>query len=141
MPKVDVEPVGSRSEIKKRLKCARIYAGYGRPRDLAAHAAMKRNGLTASRVIQIEAEQQDASEAQLRVIAEACGLPFEWFVADYATLRTEPSQLERVEQKLDRLLTAIGLEDETADLNSAVDAFARALEERAAGGATGASTG
>jgi transcriptional regulator with XRE-family HTH domain len=49
--------------------------------------------------------------------------------------------LARIESKLDRLMAVIGLDDETADLNSAVDAFARALEARAEDDEAAASAG
>lgn len=84
MPSVD------RSEISRRLKAARWLAGgedaNGRPtplsaEDLAELQPLRRNGITANAIGEIERKVKDARPMELREIREALGLPMNWFEA------------------------------------------------------------
>lgn len=91
-----------RSEISRRLKAARWLAGdiddKGRPAPLSPEALaerepLRRNNISANAISEIERMVKDARPMELREIAEALELPYEWFTGDRpAEARTEALQ-------------------------------------------------
>lgn len=138
-----------RAHISRRLKAARWLAGglneNGQvvalsPEELAERDALKRNGITANAITEIERMvKRDLRPMHLAAIAEAFGLPPKWFSEpDYRGLvaTTDASadeRLERIEalvgdtnQRLENELT-----DEIRKLSESlsVAALARAVAE------------
>lgn len=104
-----------RAEISRRLKAARWLAGgvdeKGRPlplspEDLAQREQLKRNGITANAISEIERLVKDARPMELREISDALGLSRAWFTADEPA--AESPQLARIEEMLSQLLGARG---------------------------------
>jgi len=66
-----------------RMKAARQLAGFTNVEDLAEHTG---KGLRPTVLRQIEREERRGEFRELREIAEACGLPVEFFTADFSRL-------------------------------------------------------
>lgn len=87
----------NRPEISLRLKSARYLRGRvieGRavalsPAELAEADALKVNGITKSRIEEIEQMRVDAREMELEKIALALSLPSWWFSAPYVPVLTD----------------------------------------------------
>lgn len=84
------------AEVSRRLKAARWLAGdideQGKPkalstRDLAQREPLPSNGISANRIEEIEQLKlaDGPRPMELEKIAQALGLPHEWFFADVAT--------------------------------------------------------
>lgn len=73
-------------QIPVRLRAARQLAGHKDPSKLAAALAGITNGLGTTNLRKIEQGKRVPNFTELRAIAEACGLPVEWFTADLARL-------------------------------------------------------
>jgi transcriptional regulator with XRE-family HTH domain len=67
-----------------RMRAARHLAGYSRVEDLAE--AINQEGLRTTVLREIEREQRRGEFRELREIAECCGLPVEFFTADFSRL-------------------------------------------------------
>lgn len=81
-------------------------------------------------------------------LAKALGVQPEDIIGPRQPVAVEPTemadlrgQLQRIEAKLDLVLAYVGLEEEERELNEAVDAVVRALEDHAATGEAAAATG
>lgn len=68
------------AETRRRLRAARAYAGMSLD-DLAADVEIGRNTL-----VRMENGQRNPKSMELREIAEACGLPYEFFTIDFGLL-------------------------------------------------------
>ena len=91
-----------RAETSRRLKAARWLAGgvdaKGKPdelkrEDLALRSPLPENGITANRLHEIEQMKIAARPMELDRIAEALGLPHEWFTS--ATLPVASAEAVR----------------------------------------------
>jgi transcriptional regulator with XRE-family HTH domain len=94
-----------------RLRAARHLAGYTSVEDLAN--ALNQPGLKATVLRAIEREERPGRFPELREIADCCGLPVEFFTADFSKLASisgEPREIiaartktavERSGQRLD----------------------------------------
>lgn len=71
-------------EIPARMRAARQLAGHKAPKSLAA--AIDRRGYSAKVLYEIEQGKHSAGYAELAEIAHACGLPVEFFTADFSRL-------------------------------------------------------
>lgn len=65
------------------MKAARQLAGFTNVEELAEHTG---KGLRPTVLRQIEREERRGEFRELREIAEACGLPVEFFTADFSRL-------------------------------------------------------
>lgn len=87
-----------REHILRRVKACRALAGFDSVENLAD--AIGSRGMSAGTLAQREsAAGPDYTIPELRAIANACGLPFEFFVADLDRLPeiTEPAQLRALQ--------------------------------------------
>lgn len=71
------------SEIAKRIRAARAYAGFSQP-QLAERLQVGRVHVT-----DIEMGRVEATENEIVLIARHCGLPEEFFTADFGALSAE----------------------------------------------------
>lgn len=72
-----------KKEIIRRIKAARAFGGFTSVQKLAD--AINQPGLAQSTLEKIETTGK-VSRPQLREIAEACGLPYEFFTVDFSRL-------------------------------------------------------
>lgn len=70
-------------DVTRRIKAARALAGFD---SRAALAAKLDAGLGAKTLQKIESGERPVVQRELREIAEACGLPYEFFTVDFAQL-------------------------------------------------------
>lgn len=95
------------TETQRRIRAARAYSGMTL-NELADAVGMGRMTL-----YRMENGQRDVKRMELREIAEACDVPYEFFAADWATLGDDAGQLDRIEQKLDRIIQTADAFDRT----------------------------
>lgn len=90
-----------RAEISRRLKAARWLRGgldeKGRPaplspEDLADHEPLRRNGITANAISEIERMVKSARPMELRELCEALEMPPDWFAVESNALSREALQ-------------------------------------------------
>jgi hypothetical protein len=93
-----------REDASRRVKAARAYAGFRTPRALAEHPELERYGITASRIIETEAQNRDAQLWELEAIARATGLSASFLTGEHLDSDSLAERLTRIEAKLDRLL-------------------------------------
>lgn len=89
-------------QTQRRIRAARALAGFDSVDDLAAHVDM---GATTLR--KMERGERPVRPRELREIAEACGLPYEFFTEDFERLGAGPA--EGVEDRLSALEEAVSL--------------------------------
>lgn len=136
-------------KIGARIRQRREELGMSRD-DLAREMPGKTNG---NAIYRWEKGLHEARPDALEAVAQALNVDVAYFYVDQPKGPTPDvldlavphpngdDRLQRIERKLDHLLRAIGLDAEDADLNSAVDAFVRALEARRADDAEEAAAG
>jgi protein-disulfide isomerase-like protein with CxxC motif len=97
-----------RSELARRLKAARALAGYTKPETLAQQPLLLANGIKASRIKEMESVKGrvEVRPMELDVIAEACGLPREFFSAPFERMAENAALAERMEA-VERALEAL----------------------------------
>ncbi|MEA2494926.1 MAG: Helix-turn-helix domain [Thermoleophilaceae bacterium] len=98
MYRVDNPPV---SETTRRVRAARAYAGLS-VQDLADQI-----GLGLQTIKRIESGKRTARKFELWAIAEACGLPREFFDVDLDLLTNRASVLEHTLTRVDERLIRI----------------------------------
>jgi transcriptional regulator with XRE-family HTH domain len=87
-------------DVGARLRAARHLAGFRHQRDLAQ--AIDQAGLGERTLRAIELGSRHATERDFRAIADACGLPLEWFTADFsrlAEISDPPREVLRAERE------------------------------------------
>src|SRR3954453_22620459 len=101
MYRVDNAPISSISEIARRVRAARAYAG------LSVNELANRIGLGLQTIKRIESGKRAARRFEIWAIAEACNLPREFFEIDLDLLSRRSSALQetlaRVDERLERL--------------------------------------
>lgn len=75
----------SHHPVGLRIRAARVLAGLTTPRALAQ--AIDEKGLGPTKLYAIEQGRQPVQFSELTVIAEATGVPVEFFTADFSRLR------------------------------------------------------
>jgi len=101
-----------RGEISRRLKAARALRGVD-VKTLARHPVMRANLITANLIGETERQDRDARPMELRAVAEALDLPYEWFTAEdpFDAIRsTNRDQLQEIRDLLDEIITVRGRE-------------------------------
>ena len=83
----------NRHPLNRRMRAARILAGYDASTDLASELGYK----SRSTVEKIEAGTQSPTGHQLAAWARACGLPTEWFFADFDVLKPADPPVDPLE--------------------------------------------
>jgi hypothetical protein len=124
--------VVEKAEVSRRLKAARWLRGgtdeKGRPaplapEDLAMMEPLRRNGISANAITEIERMVKDARPMELREIRDALDLPTPWFDAPI----TERERLRSIEAKVDQTLALlqqlVGILTRLADLDGDADEF------------------
>jgi transcriptional regulator with XRE-family HTH domain len=86
--------VASSFDIPSRVRAARHLAGFKNPRALAAR--IDQRGLGEKTLYLIEQGHGDPQIRDLEAIAEACGVPLEWFSADFSRLAEISDDARRV---------------------------------------------
>lgn len=112
-----------REQVSRRLKAARWLAGAGRNdrgqlvpldvRELEEREPLQRNRITANRIRDMEQERVDARELELEAIAEALGVPADWFERAEPLPADEDVRLDRLERRVvetERLLGELAAE-------------------------------
>lgn len=113
-----VRPVDD-EELVRRFKAALAYAGLSVP-QLAERVTTEPN-LSASTLYDVQQQRRNRtpllSPGERAAVAAACGLPVEFFTADFSSLRetTEAERLDHIEQTLTVLASALSLEQLDAD--------------------------
>lgn len=74
----------SHHPVGLRIRAARVLAGLSTPRALAS--VIDEKGLGATKLYAIEQGRQPVQFSELTVIAEATGVPIEFFTADFSRL-------------------------------------------------------
>lgn len=100
-----------REDTRRRIRAARVLAGLERVEDLATK--IDTPGLGRDTLYNIEAGKRAVRAHELRLIAEACGLPYEFFTTDFAALgqstddegRTLEQRIEAIESSIDTLVS------------------------------------
>ena len=87
----------SREATVRRLRAAQALGGYSSVEDLAAAA-----DFPLKRLREIYQQKKDARSVDLRHLAETCGLSYEFFLVDFATLG-EPSGMAELREQLNEL--------------------------------------
>lgn len=96
-------------DTRRRIRAARVLAGLERVDDLAD--LIDTQGLRRDTLYSIEAGKRPVRPHELRMIAEACGLPYAFFTVDFAALEegTPDDRFARLEDMIagvnDRLTT------------------------------------
>jgi transcriptional regulator with XRE-family HTH domain len=99
------------TDIRKRVRAARGYAGYSLD-DLAGKVGMGRQT-----IFRLESGERACKEMELREIARVCGLPFEFFTANWAAVQpsTIEARLDGFADQLDAIEAALAIpRDESA---------------------------
>jgi transcriptional regulator with XRE-family HTH domain len=86
-----VPHVAEQTELQKRVRAARAYAGLNLD-DMASAVGFGRNTL-----VRIESGQRLPKAMELREVARVARLPFEFFSVDFADLETLPTDHDRAE--------------------------------------------
>lgn len=128
----------SREATARRVKAAQALGGFSNAGALAS--ATKGLGNLGLKRIR-ELQQQRGNEArvvELRTIAEACGLPYEFFTADFGSLThvATPEEFREVQEQvreLARQLAEMTPADATREAITASRAVTRAAQARAVG--------
>jgi transcriptional regulator with XRE-family HTH domain len=106
MYRVDNAPVSPSSETARRVRAARAYAG------LSVTELANRIGLGLQTIKRIESGKRTARPFEVWAIAEACGLPREFFEIDLDLLSRRASILQetliRIDERLERLERRVG---------------------------------
>lgn len=134
-----------RETISRRLKAARWLAGTGRngkgtlvplpAAELARHELLVRNGITASRIEEIEQERVDARPMELEKIGLALGVSEGWFDVGERG-RVSDEQLRRAAELLGPQLLAAARAVQQAQAQEQADTDERdRLGEAGEGGA------
>jgi transcriptional regulator with XRE-family HTH domain len=101
MYRVDNAPMSPSLETARRVRAARAYAG------LSVTELANRIGLGLQTIKRIESGKRAARRFEVWAIAEACGLPREFFEADLDLLNRRATALQetlvRVEERLERI--------------------------------------
>jgi transcriptional regulator with XRE-family HTH domain len=99
-------PTGSQSELARRVRAARAYAGLS-VADLA-----DRVGLGLQTIKRIESGKRNARPFEVWAIAEACELPREFFDLDFQELckavAAQENMLGKIDCRLDNLERTLG---------------------------------
>jgi transcriptional regulator with XRE-family HTH domain len=132
-----------RPEVSRRLKAARWLRGgldeKGRPaplspEELAQREPLKRNGITANAISEIERMVKDARPMELREITVALDLPADWFTDDAAA---EPLTPEALRGLFGQLLERIDQAGGRAPLQARTERAGNGHADRGAGGVAG----
>jgi transcriptional regulator with XRE-family HTH domain len=95
------------TETARRVRAARAYCG------LTVREVADAVGLGLQTIKRIEAGSRVARKSEIVAIAEACGLPRDWFEADFEALVQLASEadelLARVDRRLARIERHVGL--------------------------------
>jgi transcriptional regulator with XRE-family HTH domain len=106
MYRVDTAPVSSSTEIARRVRAARAYAG------LSVSELASRIGLGLQTIKRIESGKRTARRFEVWAIAEACNLPREFFEIDLDLLNRRAATLQealaRVDERLERIERELG---------------------------------
>lgn len=112
----DAKPPGEAAppaEVARRVRAARAYAG------LSVYDVANAIGLGAQTIKRIEAGRRTPRSFEIWAIADVCGLPREWFTADFDALcrqaERQTALLDRVEDRLNAL-TELLADDGEADV-------------------------
>jgi transcriptional regulator with XRE-family HTH domain len=101
MYRVDNASISSSTEIARRVRAARAYAG------LSVNELAERIGLGLQTIKRIESGKRAARRFEIWAIAEACNLPREFFEIDLDLLSRRSAALQetlaRVDERLERL--------------------------------------
>jgi transcriptional regulator with XRE-family HTH domain len=97
---------GSQSELARRVRAARAYAG------LSVSELANRVGLGLQTIKRIESGKRTARPFEVWAIAEACELPREFFDLDFKDLcnaaAAQQDMLARIDDRLDQLERTLG---------------------------------
>jgi transcriptional regulator with XRE-family HTH domain len=103
------EPSPNGEGLRRRLRAARIIAGYDRMEDLAA--TLNVAGLGTDTLYEIERGKRGIQRHELKLIAEACELPYEFFTADLRLLadnarerRASDIRMQRIDENVRELV-------------------------------------
>jgi hypothetical protein len=95
--------VDSREATARRVKAAQALGGFSNAEALAA-AAKDLGNLGLKRIRELQQKRGDKPRViELRTIAEACGLPYEFFTIDFSQL----SLSARIDERLNTLETEV----------------------------------
>lgn len=96
--------VGSMSELGARIRAARGYADLSQP-ELADRLGISRSTITRLERSDKNGAQGYKEEALVELIAGACGLPVEFFTADFAALANGATEtgVDAVLKRLDQM--------------------------------------
>jgi transcriptional regulator with XRE-family HTH domain len=102
----EAPPTGTQTEIARRVRAARAYAG------LSVAELANRVGLGLQTIKRIESGKRNARPFEVWAIAEACELPREFFDLDFQELcsavAAQREMLARIDGRLDKLERTLG---------------------------------
>lgn len=114
MYRFEHDPMTSSIEIARRVRAARAYAG------LSVKELATRIGLGLQTIKRIEAGKRTARRFEVWAIAEACGLPREFFEVDLDMLSRQATVLQdtlaRVDERLARVERALARSTQSSPL-------------------------
>lgn len=124
-----------RAELARRLKAARALGGFTKPVGLARHPLLVENGIKDWKIRDFESlnGRTEPRPMELEVIAQACGLPAEWFSAPFERLAERTAASERLEELAQAVEALAGRVPEPEQLRR--ELARQAAEDAAASGA------
>jgi hypothetical protein len=108
-------------ELRKRLRAAQVIAGFKSVDELAGRIAIE--GLGKDTLYDMQRGKRAIRRHELREIADACGLPMEFFTEDFDRMRTPEPGIAEHDARSQKY---------TAQIIDAVQVSARAILERLA---------
>jgi transcriptional regulator with XRE-family HTH domain len=98
------------AEVARRVRAARAYAG------LSVSDVATAIGLGAQTIKRIEAGRRTPRSFEIWAIADVCGLPREWFMADFKALSHQAERQAELLRRVEEQLAAVAamLNDERA---------------------------
>lgn len=124
-----------REVVRRRLRAARMLADFTNPARLAEQPLCQANGITESLIVDTERKARDALPMELETIAEACGLPRQWFTASFDLLADDSeirARMSLLEDQLGEIRDLVAA-DATREAITASRAVTRAAQVRAVG--------
>lgn len=106
-----------REAIARKVKAAQALGGFSNAEALAA-ATKELGNLGLKRIRELQQKRgEEPRVVELRTIAEACGLPYEFFTVDFSRLKGSAvsDRLEEVERTLTVVASTLSLEQLDAD--------------------------
>lgn len=112
-------------ELRNRLRAAQALAGIRSVDELAERIGIE--GLGRDTLYDMQRGKRPIRRHELREIADACGLPYEFFTVDFATLSTGATENELQKLRADQ-------EAIHTDITTALEYLASMAGRRGAGG-------